>query len=339
MEKIIESINPELVPKKSLSSGDQIPVVGLGTFSSDNYSADQIAQAAKTAISNGYRHLDCASVYQNEKEIGAVLQELLTSGTVKREELWVTSKVWNDMHDQVEASCRRSLNDLKLDYLDLYLVHWPFPNHHPPGCDIDSRMPDAVPYIHENYMKTWRQMEELVRKGLVRHIGTSNMTIPKLQLLLRDCEIKPVANELELHPHFQQPELFQFLMDQEIVPIGYSPLGSPKRPERDRTEDDTVDIEDPVIVKIAEQHGVHPALVCIKWAVQRGQVTIPFSVHEKKFMSNLQAVTEDPLSEKEMQEISRIDKKCRLIKGHVFLWESAKDWRDLWDVDGNIPGY
>ena len=117
----------------------------------------------------------------------------------------------------------KRLEDLQLDYLDLYLIHWPFPNHHAPGVDVDSRDPHAVPYIHENYMKTWRQMEKLVEMGLVRQIGTSNMTVPKLKLLLRDAKIKPAANEMELHPHFQQPEFFKFCIDNQIAPIGFSP--------------------------------------------------------------------------------------------------------------------
>ena len=125
-------------------------------------------------------------------------------------------------------SCRKSLADFRLEYLDMYLVHWPFPNFHPPGCTVDSRSPDARPYIHEDFMKTWREMEKLVDLGLTRHIGTSNMTIPKLQLLLRDARIKPAVNEMELHPHFQQPELFDFVRANGIEPIGYSPLGSPE---------------------------------------------------------------------------------------------------------------
>ena len=123
----------------------------------------------------------------------------------------------------------------------MYLVHWPFPNFHPPGCAVDSRSPDAQPYIHENFMRTWRQMEKLVDLGLARHIGTSNMTIPKLKLLLRDARIRPAVNEMELHPHFQQPELFDFVRANGIEPVGYCPIGSPGRPERDRTPDDTVD--------------------------------------------------------------------------------------------------
>ena len=168
----------------------------------------------KGAAAAGYRHFDCASVYGNEAEIGRRCRRFFAAG-VKREELWITSKLWNDKHgeDDVIASCRKSLADLRLDYLDLYLVHWPFPNFHPPGCDVTSRSPDAQPYIHENYMKTWRKMEELVDMGLVRHIGTSNMTIPKLKLVLRDARIKPAVNEMELHPHFQQPELFKFVVE------------------------------------------------------------------------------------------------------------------------------
>ena len=337
MSASLEKTDPELVPKRKLYSGAEIPAIGLGTFGSDHYTAEQIASAVRGAAEVGYRHFDCAAVYGNEKEIGEAFQEILASG-VSREELWVTSKLWNDKHavEDVIPACEQTLRDLQLDHLDLYLIHWPFPNHHTPGVDVSSRDPHAVPYIHENYMKTWRSLEQLVEMGLVRHIGTSNMTIPKLKLLLRDAKIKPVANEMELHPHFQQPALFQFCLDNNIVPIGYSPIGSPSRPERDKTAEDTVDIEDPVIVRIAERLGVHPALVCIKWAVQRGQIPIPFSVKPEKYQSNLEAVVKDPLTEAEMEEIARIDKNCRLIKGQVFLWEGAQGWEDLWDLDGNI---
>ena len=143
-------------------------------------------------------------------------------------------------------------------------------------------------------------MEALVDRKLVRHIGTSNMTVPKLKLVLRDARIKPAANEMELHPHFQQPDLFRFVVDNGIQPIGYCPLGSPGRPERDRTPEDTSPMEDPVIVAIAERHGVHPAAVCIKWAVQRGQTPIPFSVNPRNYAANLRAAAEDPLSDDEM---------------------------------------
>ena len=332
----MQIVDTNKVPKVTLYNGSQIPVIGLGTFGSDNYDANTIAEAVKTAIKMGYRHIDCASVYGNEKEIGVVLSELISQGVVKREELWITSKVWNNMHNQVIESCKQTLEDLQLDYLDLYLVHWPFPNFHPPKCDVTMRQDDAVPYIHKNYMKTWAQMESLVESGLVKNIGTSNMTIPKMKLLLNDCKIKPVVNEMEIHPHFQQQELFDFMKENGVGIIGYSPIGSPKRPERDKTPQDTVDIEDPVIVAAAERLNVHPAVVCLKWAVQRGQITIPFSVKDDKMFNNLKGITENPLTAEEMVQISQIDKGCRLIKGQVFLWKSAKGWEDLWDLDGTI---
>jgi len=162
------------------------------------------------------------------------------------------------------------------------------------------------------------------------------LLIPKLKLLLRDALVKPACNQLELHPHFQQEELFNFLLEEGIIPVGYSPIGSPGRPERDRTSDDTVDIEDPVLIRIAEKHHVHPASVCIKWAVQRGQIPIPFSTNRKNILNNIKALLSEPLSDSEMNEISKIDKNCRLIKGQVFLWKHAQGWEDLWDLNGEI---
>jgi diketogulonate reductase-like aldo/keto reductase len=185
-------------------------------------------------------------------------------------------------------------------------------------------------------MKTWRKLEQLVEADLVRHIGTSNMTIPKLRLLLRDARIKPVCNEMELHPHFQQSELFNFVLANGMIPIGFSPIGSPARPDRDRTPSDTVDTEDPVVVEIANRLKVHPAVVCVKWAVQRGQIPIPFSVNRRNYLSNLRSVTEDPLTDREMDALSQIDRNCRLIKGDVFLWKENQTWEALWDVDGEI---
>ncbi|HBL72552.1 MAG TPA: aldo/keto reductase [Bacteroidales bacterium] len=332
-------VNPALVPKVACQNGANIPVVGLGTFGSDNYSPDQVAAAVDQAVRLGYRHIDCAAVYGNEKEIGCVLKRLFDEGVVKREDLWITSKVWNNKHGAVREACLESLANLGLSYLDLYLVHWPFPNHHEKGVAVDSRDPHAVPYDHARYLKTWSAMEALVDDGLVRHIGTSNMTRAKMQLLLKDCRIRPIVNEMEMHPHFQQPELFAYLAGEGIKAIGFCPIGSPGRPERDKTPEDTVPIEDPVIVAIAQAHGVHPAVICVKWAAQNGQIPIPFSVKPEKFMANLRCVTEDPLTLTEMAAIKQLDKGNRFIKGQVFLWPEAKDWHDLWDEDGRIAGY
>jgi alcohol dehydrogenase (NADP+) len=314
-----------------------MPAVGLGTFGSDNYTPAVVAEAVIGAAEVGYRHFDCASVYGNEAQIGGALQKVLESG-IDREELWITSKVWNDKHGKgdVRASCEKSLADLKIDYLDLYLIHWPFPNAHAVGVDVTSRDNHAKPYIHESYMRTWREMEELVDMGLVRHIGTSNVTIPKLERILPDARIKPAVNEMELHPHFQQPELYKYVVDHDMVAIGYSPIGSPSRPLRDRTPDDTVDVEDPVIVAIANRLNVHPAVVCVKWAVQHGHVPIPFSVKRAQYLTTLKAVVADPLTDDEMSAVAEINRNNRLIKGQVFLWKVGQTWEDLWDVGGTI---
>jgi diketogulonate reductase-like aldo/keto reductase len=332
-----DGVNPDSVPYKTTATGARMPIVGLGTFGSDHYSVESIADAVKGAIEVGYRHIDCAAVYGNQHLVGQSLRDAMQSG-IRREELWITSKLWNDKHDEkdVISACEQSLKDLQLNYLDLYLIHWPFPNYHAPGVDVNSRDPHAKPYIHENFMKTWRQLEKLVAMGLVRHIGTSNMSIPKLELLLRDASIQPAANEMELHPHFQQPELFNYVLRKGIIPIGFSPIGSPRRPERDRTAEDTVDIDDPVIVRIAQRHNVHPAVVCLKWAVQRGEVVIPFSTTRSHYVANLRSAVTEPLTDQEMAAITGIDKNCRLIKGQVFLWKDGQNWEDLWDVHGGI---
>jgi diketogulonate reductase-like aldo/keto reductase len=314
-----------------------MPAIGLGTFGSDHADARSIADAVRGAYDVGYRHFDCASVYGNEDVIGGAFSGILASGA-RRDDLWITSKLWNDKHAEADVipSCRKSLADLRLDYLDMYLVHWPFPNFHPPGCDVSSRSADAKPYVHDNFMRTWRQMEKLVDMGLARHIGTSNVTIPKLRWLLRDCRIRPAINEMELHPHMQQQELFDFVRSEGIEPVGYCPLGSPNRPERDRTPEDSIDMEDPVIVEIARRHNVHPAMVCMKWAVQRGQTPIPMSTKRRNYLANLRAVVEDPLSDSEMAAIAALDRNCRLVKGQVFLWRDGQTWEDLWDVNGEI---
>jgi diketogulonate reductase-like aldo/keto reductase len=314
-----------------------MPAIGLGTFGSDRYGPAEVAAAVRGALEVGYRHVDCAAVYGNEREVGEALRDAIRGG-LAREALWVTGKLWNDKHAEADVipAFERSLRDLQLEYLDLYLVHWPFPNFHPPGCDVSSRSPDARPYLHEGFMKTWRQLERLVERGLVRHLGTSNVTIPKLERILRDARVPPACNEMELHPHFQQPALFRWVTERGIVPIGYSPIGSPSRPERDRTPEDTVDVEDPVVVRIAARHGLHPAVLCVKWAVQRGQVPIPFSVKRPQYLATLHGVVGPPLLAAEMAELAAIDRDCRLIKGQVFLWKEGQHWEDLWDVHGVI---
>ncbi len=328
------ALKPEQVPQFTLNNGTKIPCIGLGTFGSDRVSAEDVATAVDGAIKVGYRLIDCASAYGNEKEIGEVLQKNFRDGTVKREDLIVMSKLWNDKHREVEASCDKTLADLQLDYLDVYFIHWPFPNYHAPFCDVDSRNPDSKPFSVAEFMDTYRQMEALVRKGKIRAIGISNLTIPKMEQVLDLMEIKPVACESEFHPCFQQQDIFDYLVAHNIQPIGFMPLGSPRRPERDIVETDIEDMKEPELVAIAKAHNCHPATICLKWALQRGQLPIPFSIHN--YEGNLECTVTEPLTDDEMKIIAGLEKGNRLVKGQVFLWSGAKDWHDLWDEDGFI---
>lgn len=331
-----EFINPAIVPKVKVYTGEEIPCVGMGTFGSDRFSAEQVSNAVAGAIRCGYRMFDCAACYGNEDQIGEVFKAAFEEGVVERKELYIMTKVWNDMHERVEESCRKSIADLQCDYIDMFFIHWPFPNYHAPGCDVDSRNPDSKPFSVDEFINTYRQCEELVEKGLIRHIGISNMTIPKLEAVLPLMKIMPVACEMELHPCFQQQELFDYLNAHNIQPIGFMPLGSPQRPERDMMPEDIADLQTPEMQEIAKAHNCHPALIALKWAHQRGQIPIPFSVHEMEYVSNLKSMTEDPLTDEEMAKIATLERNNRLVKGQVFLWEGANDWHDLWDEDGVI---
>lgn len=329
----MEKINPALVPQRKLSNGMVIPGIGMGTFGNDKYDSKQVSDAVYGAIQAGYRLFDGAAAYGNEKEIGKVYARAFKEGLVQREELTIMTKVWNNMHGpgDVLVACAQSLRDLQLDYADIYMVHWPFPNHHEPGAHLEGRDPNHVPFSLEEYMGVWRQMEKLVDMGLVRGIGMSNVTITKMEQILPLCRIKPVVLEVEINPTFQQPKLFDYCKAHDILPIAYSPMGSPCRPERDTAPGDLVTFEMPELIEIAKAHNCHPATVCVKWAVQRGQVPIPFSVFENEYAGNLKCVTEDFLTDEEMETLRKADRNFRLLKGQVFLWESAQDWRDIWD--------
>lgn len=329
----MESVNSSgQVPSLRLSTGATIPVLGMGTYSSGKYTSEQVAQAVFDSATLGYRHFDCAAMYANEKELGQVFSKILQA--VPREEFFITSKLPNDKHGEKDVipQCQQTLSDLQLDYLDLYLVHWPYP-HHFSIDDPNARDPNAHPYSHEEYMQTWRQMEKLVEIGLVKSIGTSNMTKYKMNLLLRDCKIKPVVDQCELHVHFQQTDLFNYFQENNILPVGYCPVGRPNRPGDKQSKDDTVDMEDPVIVNIAKRLGIHPAEVCILWIIKRGSVAIPFSAKREQYERTITAVKRlnETLTDDDMQQIAQINKNNRIVKAEPLLWEGAKDWHDLWD--------
>lgn len=317
----------------TLANGDHIPVIGFGTFGSDHYSHEQVSSAVEVAIEAGYRLFDCAEVYGNEDKIGQVFAAAFQRGQIRREDIFVTSKVWNDHHGEggPTAALKRTLADLRLSHVDAYFVHWPFPNYHAPGCDGDSRNPDSKPFSADEFMRVWRELEDLNGQGLAKHLGMSNMTTSKLDAVLPLCKVKPSLIEMELHPSFQQKALFDYCVARGIQVIGFCPLGSPNRPERDKTPDDVADTQLPEVIQVANAHGIHPASVCLKWAVQKGAIPIPFSGSERNIRANLACVQGDPLTDAEMSSLLKAERNCRLVKGQVFLWPDADSWRQLWD--------
>lgn len=325
-------VDPASLPFHILPGGQRLPGIGIGTFGNDRYSPWEIAESVLGALSVGYRFVDGASVYGNEKEVGAAIQTAIRGG-IPREELFISSKLWNDRHQpgDVIPSLRQSLADLGLNYLDAYYIHWPFRNSHAIGATGDSREEGARPYSHAEYMETYREFEKAYDQGLIRHIGVSNMTMKKLGPVLSDARIRPALNQLEMHPAFAQTEFFHYLRRHWIVPMAFCPLGSPGRPERDTTPEDVNVLTHPVMVEIGKRHGEHPALICLKWAVQRGQVPMPSSIRRQNYRANLLAAAHPDLSQAEMAAIAAIDCGSRLIKGQVFLWPGAESWRDLWD--------
>ena len=191
-------IDPKTVPHFTLNSGAEIPCIGMGTFGSDRVSPDDVAGAVAGALRAGYRLLDCAACYGNEAQIGVQLRAALDEKVVRREELFVMTKIWNDMHRDVAGALDKSLRELRCDYVDMLFIHWPFPNYHAPFCGVDSRNPDSKPFSVAEFLDTYRQIEALVDAGRVRHIGLSNMTVPKLEAVLPKLRIAPAACEIEL---------------------------------------------------------------------------------------------------------------------------------------------
>lgn len=304
--------------------------------------------ATLEAIRVGWRHIDTARAYENEHIVGAAFKEAIKRGYIgSTDELYITGKLWNGHMSpkDVAPALESTLKDLGIDQIDCYLNHWPWPNVHPPGCTGDQKNPDAVPYIHEDFMETWGELLKLKEAGKVVDLGISNHTKATTELLLRDtsAEERPVVNQMEMHPLFQQTELRRFFESNGITTTGYMALGSPHRPGRDKFKEHRSDMDDPVIVAIAEELGITPGEVCLAWAAQRENGSggfVAMSTNPDRIRTNLKCGIEDYLSPEQLLRISGdgtdenpgIDANNRLIWGQVFLWEEADDdWRVLWN--------
>ena len=306
----------------------EIPPFGLGTWKSK---PDEVYRAVAEAIRLGYRHIDCARIYGNEAEVGRALSEALESGAVERDELWITSKLWNDRHEpgEVAGALAETLTDLRLDHLDLYLVHWPVAIRK--GASVPLSAGDMISLNDLPLASTWKAMEEQAAAGRARHIGVSNFSARKLEDLCERAERAPEMNQIELHPYLQQSDLVATCKRLGVGVTAYSPLGSRDRPASLVAEGEPVLLEDPVIGEIAARLEASPAQVLIKWAIQRGTAVIPKSTNPARLAENL-AATALELSDADMAAIAALDRHRRYVDGSFWQIEGS-DYTvaSLWD--------
>jgi len=315
MSKVAAAISPI----KTLSNGVKVPQLGLGTW---NSAPGEVYAAVKTAlVDGGYRHIDCAFVYQNQEEVGRAVNEVINDGALKREDIFITSKVWNTSHSfaRVAENVTATLQQLKVDYVDLLLIHWPF--GYQEGGDIFPKdANDTVLTSDIDFLDTWRGLEQAFEKGQTKAIGVSNFSADQIKRILDNCKIKPVMNQVECHPYLNQTELIKFCRDNGLELTAYSPLGSPDRPWA--KAGDPLLLEEPKITAIAKKYGKSPAQVLIKYQAQRGVVVIPKSVTAERIKSNIQ-VFDFELTAAEMADIDSFNRGHRFLglehmKGHKY---------------------
>lgn len=286
-----------------------MPLVGLGTWKS---APGQVKQAVLAALDCGYRHIDCASAYGNEQEVGEALALRVGPGkALQREEVFVTSKLWNTKHepDDVEAACQATLNDMGLSYLDLYLMHWPMAFQR--GKELMPRREDgSVCYSDTHYRDTWTAMESLVDKRLVKAIGLSNFNARQIDDIFSMARHKPVVNQVECHPFLSQQDLLAHCRSLGMCVTAYSPLGSGDRPWASPNEPTL--LEDFQLAAIAQRYKKSSAQIILRWHVQRGMSCVPKSVTPSRIEQNLQ-VFDFSLSEEDMSLIESFNRNNRFI--------------------------
>ncbi len=302
----------------SFKNGDQIPILGLGTWKSQ---PGEVRKAVYWAIEAGYRHIDCAAIYQNEKEVGQGIADALADGLVKRKELFVTSKLWNSSHrhEDVGNAINQTLSDLRMDYVDLYLIHWPIAFK--PEIGFATSREQYYTYNDVPLTQTWEAMQDVQKKGLAKHIGVSNFNQKKLTEIMSIGGLQPEMNQVELHPFLPQQGLVDFCIEHGILVTAYSPLGSPDS-RQDRHANDPKLLINPVVKEIASKHKASEGQILIAYSIARDIVVIPKSVNQERIKENL-AAAKIKLDDHDMMELQDIGISHRFVDGSIFTGSSS----------------
>jgi len=294
----------------TLNNGALMPSLGFGTWQA---APGQVEKATEVALASGYTHIDAAKIYGNEAEIGTVLHKVFSQGSIKREDLFITTKLWSTDWGRVEEACNESLKNLQLDYIDLYLVHSPIAYVYKPGINFPRESEGkgcTLDWIPVHVM--WQNMEKLVHSGKVKSIGISNWPVLMVRDLLSFAKIKPAVNQIEVHPYFQQHGLANFCNDYGIHVSAYSPLANGKEGP----------LSDPLVKQIASKHSVSPAQVLIRYCIDKGYSVLPKSVTPERIKENAQ-VFHFKLTQEEVKSLDGLQKNFRtcdlaFFSGHPF---------------------